>query len=142
MEKEEKFGGPHLFLLALTLAFLCVLGYFAYRDRAGGAADTYTISVERGAPAEELMPEEKKPIDINAATAAELEELMGIGPVLAQAIVDYRAEHGPFASVEELLEVSGIGEAKLDRIRNDVTIGDDAVEAAAFDTETGEGDEG
>ena len=36
---------------------------------------------------------------------------MGIGPVLAQAIVDYRTEHGPFSSVDELLEVSGIGEA-------------------------------
>ena len=48
---------------------------------------------------------------------------MGIGPVLAQAIVDYRAEHGAFASIDELLEISGIGESKLDNIRSDITLG-------------------
>ena len=50
---------------------------------------------------------------------------MGVGPVLAQAIVDYRAEHGPFVSVDELLEVSGIGETKLEGIRNDITLGEE-----------------
>jgi len=49
-------------------------------------------------------------LDLNTATAAQLEELPGVGPVLAQRIVDWRTEHGRFASVDELGEVSGIGE--------------------------------
>lgn len=48
-------------------------------------------------------------IDINAAEAQELELLPGLGPQLALRIVEYRSEHGPFASSEDLLQVSGIG---------------------------------
>jgi competence protein ComEA len=61
-------------------------------------------------------------ININTATAEQLEELPGIGPVLAQNIVDYRTEHGPFATVEDLLNVSGIGEARLEELRDMVTV--------------------
>ena len=50
-------------------------------------------------------------LDLNAATAADLDALPGIGPVLAQRIVDHRAEHGPFTSVDQLDDVSGIGPA-------------------------------
>lgn len=56
-------------------------------------------------------------LDLNRATAAELETLPGIGPALAARIVAYRQERGPFASVEDLLGVSGIGERTLERIR-------------------------
>lgn len=109
-------------LLALTLAFLGVLAWLAVRDNAGRERDSYQISVERSAPPERIVPE-KRLLDINTATAEELQKLTGIGPALAQAIVDHRAEHGDFESVDGLLAVSGIGEAKLDAIRNDVTIG-------------------
>ncbi|MBQ1603043.1 MAG: helix-hairpin-helix domain-containing protein, partial [Oscillospiraceae bacterium] len=71
---------------------------------------------------EDVIPE-RTLLDINTATAEQLEDLMGIGPVLAQAIVDYRTEHGPFSSVDELLEVSGIGEGKLAGIEDQVTVG-------------------
>ena len=124
MERQEKFGAVHIALLALTLAFLGTLAFFAARGSAAAPADEYTVAVERSVPAEEVVPE-KEPVDINAATAEELQQLMGIGPVLAQAIVDSRAEHGPFESVDELLEVSGIGETKLDNIRNDITLGEE-----------------
>ncbi len=67
----------------------------------------------------ELLPEEK--LDLNSATAEELQKLPGIGEVLSRAIVDYREEHGPFRSVEDLLLVPGIGEARLDEIRDLVT---------------------
>ena len=48
-------------------------------------------------------------LDMNAAGVRELEELPGIGPTLAERIVDYRTEHGPFSGPEGLMDVSGIG---------------------------------
>ena len=61
-------------------------------------------------------------VNLNSATAAELEALPGIGQVLAQRIVDYRTQHGPFRSVRDLLKVEGIGEKKFDSIKDHVTV--------------------
>ena len=60
-------------------------------------------------------------VNVNTATAEELETLTGIGPSLAQAIIDYRAEHGDFTAAEDLLNVKGIGEAKLEGFRAEIT---------------------
>lgn len=67
-------------------------------------------------------PTEPGPLDLNRATAQELTTLPGIGEVLAQRIVDYREAHGPFRSVEELIAVEGIGEGKLEKLRELVTV--------------------
>lgn len=67
-------------------------------------------------------PTEPGPLDLNHATAQELTTLPGIGEVLAQRIVDYREAHGPFRSVEELIAVEGIGEGKLEKLRELVTV--------------------
>jgi competence protein ComEA len=67
-------------------------------------------------------PAGRPAVDLNAATLADLDALSGIGPVLAQRILDWRAEHGRFSSVDELTEVSGIGEATLQRIRPQVRV--------------------
>ncbi len=56
-------------------------------------------------------------VDLNTATAAELDSLPGVGPVTAGRIVDWRTAHGRFASVDQLREVSGIGPRTLDRLR-------------------------
>jgi competence protein ComEA len=61
-------------------------------------------------------------VNVNTATGVELETLPGIGEVTAQAIIDYRTENGPFATVDELLDVSGIGDATLANIRDLVTV--------------------
>jgi competence protein ComEA len=61
-------------------------------------------------------------ININSASATELESLSGIGEVLAATIIEYRDQNGPFASVEDLMDVSGIGPATLDEIRDQVTV--------------------
>jgi competence protein ComEA len=62
------------------------------------------------------------PVDLNTAAAAELDSLPGIGPATAAAIIEHRAEHGPFATVDDLDAVPGIGPAKLDAIRDLVTV--------------------
>lgn len=62
------------------------------------------------------------PVNVNTATAEQLEELPGVGPATAQAIVDHRRQHGRFRSVEELLDVRGIGEAKLAALRSRVRV--------------------
>ena len=56
-------------------------------------------------------------VDINQATVADLDRLPGVGPSTAQAIVDHRTRNGPFASVDDLLAVRGIGPAKLAELR-------------------------
>ncbi len=60
-------------------------------------------------------------ISLGTATLEQLDTLPGIGPVTAQAILDHRSEHGPFASVDDLLDVNGIGAATLADIRDQVT---------------------
>lgn len=61
-------------------------------------------------------------INLNTATREQLETLPGVGSKIAQAIIEYREKHGPFKSVDELLEIKGIGPKKLEKIRPLVTI--------------------
>lgn len=61
-------------------------------------------------------------VNINTATQAELQSLSGIGPVKAQAIIDYRKKHGAFKSVNELEKVDGIGTATMTNLKKQVTI--------------------
>jgi competence protein ComEA len=60
-------------------------------------------------------------LSLATATAEDLDELPGVGPVTAQKILDYRAEHGPFASVDDLDAVPGIGPATVEELRDLVT---------------------
>lgn len=59
-------------------------------------------------------------VSINRSDAATLEQLPGVGPVIAERIVQWRSENGPFGSIEELAEISGIGQSMIDRIREQV----------------------
>ncbi len=63
------------------------------------------------------------PIDINSATAKELEELPGVGPTTAKAIVEFRTRAGRFQRVTDLLVIRGISESKLKKMRPYITIG-------------------
>ena len=110
-------------LLVLTALFLILMVGLAERSDAPGEAGTYTITTRR--PAQEpVVPESALPVNINTATAEELDVLPGIGPALAGRIIAYREEHGPFAAAEDLLEVSGIGESVLDGLRDQIVLED------------------
>jgi competence protein ComEA len=62
-------------------------------------------------------------INLNTATAAELEKLPGIGQKVAARIVEYRQKNGPFKKVEELMNVQGIGEKSFLQFRSQLTVG-------------------
>jgi competence protein ComEA len=103
----------------LNLAAELVDGQQVYVVRVGEAAPAVPASGGAG-PAPGGGPE--PPIDLNTATAADLEELPGIGPATAAAIIEHREQHGPFPSVESLLDVRGIGDAKLAELRDRVVV--------------------
>ena len=122
-------------LVILTLVFAAfTAGFFAGRNVNRTPVRISTLAVaaptEQTAPeaTEESVPAETGPtepqiININSATAAELETLPGIGPVLAQRIIDYRNTYGSFRTVGDLMNVSGIGEKRLEAILDLITTG-------------------
>jgi len=71
---------------------------------------------------EESHPQAAYPVDLNSASQELLEALPGIGPKLATRIITYRQAHGPFASVDDITRVSGIGPVLLQRLRPRLTV--------------------
>jgi len=69
-------------------------------------------------------------INLNTATAAELETLPGIGPAMAARILEYREKNGPFQKIEELMNIQGIGERVFLRLRPQLTVGTPTTPAA------------
>lgn len=109
-------------LLILTAVFLCLMAAVLFAVSPRGTAADYTITTRT--PPADVTPEALPLLDLNTATAQELEALDGIGPALAERIVQYREENGPFTAVEELLYVQGIGPATLERFRDEITVGE------------------
>jgi len=112
----------------LGAAFVLGLGVRAVQEVRGRAVSFPVTVIEDDAEmlalkqrADSLIAvraaEAEAPLGINTATAADFERLSGIGKVLAARIVAYREEHGPFTSVDDLLEVSGIGPKRLAAVR-------------------------
>ncbi len=89
---------------------------------AGGATSDADLSKIKLYIFESDASFEPQKIDINRAEDWLLEALPGIGPTLAQRIVDYRNQNGPFDRVEDLMEVGGIGQAKYDGLRDLITV--------------------
>ena len=109
-------------LLVLALSIGVVTGIFIERTSRNhyvrfSGSDTFrfldsTYELESGA------------VDINTATQAQLQGLPGIGDTLAQRIVDYREVNGYFRCIEDLMNVEGIGNKKIEQIRHLIRIGD------------------
>ena len=87
-------------------------------------AASSAVSGKAGPGPEEYVPEAaRQTVNINTATAQELDlALEGVGPVIAERIVRYRGENGPFKSVEELKNVPGIGEKTFEKFRDRIVV--------------------
>ncbi len=110
-------------LTALAAFLLTVSAYFFGRSTVRGVKvqSERPIPVQTEAVRSMPVPAQER-ININEATAEELQELPQIGETIAQRIVDYRTEHGPFSGISELMNVEGIGESRFEAIKDYVTV--------------------
>ncbi|MFN3821269.1 MAG: ComEA family DNA-binding protein, partial [bacterium] len=133
-------GGERRMLIGLVLLILASSGYRYLHNRQlekdlqiiSASTSSSPVSSALANASDEALPplfaqkgSSKTPprlINVNDADRSQLETLPGIGPVKAQAIIDYRQRYGPFRSVDELIKVKGIGPKTLEKIRPFVTI--------------------
>ena len=116
MGKRINLTKTDLFLLGLTVLFLLAVA-LTWLLTPRTARGDYEIEAEQ--PTEDAA--QLRMVNINTAGVDELDSLPGIGPVLAQRIIDWRTANGPFTSLEDLLQVSGIGQTTLDGLRDRIT---------------------
>jgi competence protein ComEA len=102
---------------AVNLAAPVRDGERVYIPKVGEAAPVVV-----GASGAAMPPGPAGPVNLNSATAEQLDTLPGVGPATAAAIVTHRQQHGPFLAVDQLGDVRGIGPAKLDALRTLVTV--------------------
>lgn len=120
----------------LGISFVAGIGYRIAQHTMNTALDI-PVGIVTGTPeaqalrrqADSIMlvrhEQAKAPVNINTASAVELQRLHGIGKVLSQRIVEYREAHGPFKTIDELMNVSGIGPKKLEAARDHCIIADE-----------------
>ena len=120
MKGKGKITITEIFLLLSTVVFL-VLAVSVHLWNMRGEPDIWSVRTQKTVMDDSLAIQQ---ININTADAQQLQRLDGIGPVLAQRIVEWRTAHSAFTSVEELLEIEGIGNATLENLRDMITIGD------------------
>lgn len=119
-----------IWLIAVACVFLSgLVGFYIGRNCGRSPVEVTTLvsPTEKSAataPSDSTDPTEfSGPVNINTADSAQLQTLPGIGPTLAQRIIDYRQANGPFESVYDLTLVSGIGLSKLENILDYITVG-------------------
>jgi comEA protein len=117
--------GP-LFIVGLTIVFSAfILGYYFGRHY---RQDSFYITLQKApSPNEHIMTTESpvpaaEKININTATVAELCELTGVGPVIAERIIEYREETGGFSHTFEIMNVKGIGKAVYESNKDNMTV--------------------
>ncbi len=117
--------GSYLLLILTLLGVIFLIGFFVLQNQ-----KAFPLSVPVFFPKSDIVHTEPavsapagKRVNINTATAEQLQTLPGIGPALAQRILTYRAKNGPFASVAELSKIEGIGIKRLETLLDYITTG-------------------
>lgn len=116
MEKENKIGYK---TVVLALLLIYAAGVILYSLLIRPPVD-FIAGVSSGQSSSVTAVEQK--ININTATAEQLITLNGIGATKAAAIINYRTEHGNFEHIEDIMQVSGIGQATFDKIKDDICV--------------------
>ena len=106
-----------VWMMAICIAFCAFAGGFFL-----GRNVNHT-NVQHGNKPVTTQSADGSKLNINTATAAQLQDLPGVGPVLAERIVAYRQENGAFTTIEQLLLVEGVGETLLESIADHITAG-------------------
>lgn len=125
MRKLRALQTSEKWIVALTLLFVMLMLGIYFRAALMDTGGSYTVL--GGVFSSENVGSETPlnwKVDLNSATDAELRQLPGVGEVLAERIVRYREENGPFTAAEDLLQVEGIGESKLEGMKDMIVIGE------------------
>jgi competence protein ComEA len=119
-------GGPtgRAQLDAVNLAAKVVDGQQIFVPARGESAAAVPGSAPAGGPSSEVASSagSTAPVNINTATLEQLDALQGVGPATAQKIIDYRTANGPFKRIEDIKNVSGIGDAKFAAMKDSITV--------------------
>ena len=116
--------GIYLLITLTLISFAFLAGFFAASNRRGFSLCIPSASVESVAyTAESTANTPADRININTPTEEQLQTRPGIGPALAQRILNYRTQNGPFATVAELTKVEGIGSNRLKNLLDYITLG-------------------
>ena len=110
---------PVFAVIIIFLAFIC--GVFVGRRTNLYSPAKNAVPEQSDAATEDTVPAGK--IDINQATAEDFAMLNGIGSVIAERIVAYRTENGPFKTIEDIKNVTGIGDVRFNQIKDYITVG-------------------
>ena len=108
---------PQWILIGITGAFLCILlGFFIGRNTSHNYINVNNSTQSQIESTTNTQKDDGR-LDINTASLQQLTLLPGIGETIAQRIIDYRTKHGRFQSIDELLQVNGIGEKKFEQMK-------------------------